>query len=594
MSNVDQDLQKLEQLITALVNMLKLPEDLARSLAAQSKGSYKEEHSMKSIINHVQQGGKVECVRIEAENAEAFRERLLREHISHHMFQVINENGEVSYNFLFKDSDHERLSTIKKTFEIELSTNAMELDIYTFKNLMRGKEVAICDGLSITDIYMFRQNAKNTGIKYVIAKDKDNTFKIYADSTEKLSKTLLASKYDVIADKDCSYKNAVENYIDKYTFIKERAMNEKEIVIVDKKNPEHFLTLGPNGFSEHYIQPRDITKADGTVVRELVDTIKPQVFSMEDNFTLMDKLARFRQGIILDTKDFYLLKSVNKNGEAFVSDDFIELREKFIDEHKDDVIDIPKQPKKYPEVNRADVTGLVNIPIPVVNNMMKEFDFIYHDGSGNICFPKDKAKEVDTYLKENVYVNLPKENILAFDWMIHGRTDGMLPDFFAQSEEFKEFCVLNLDRKVTVDVTKHGIEIYDAKSQLIETCENTSPEYINTLLKYINEDYCPNPVVLTANEMMLSKNEKQAIIDNRVTNNIHNPAIDYLCDKEIREKDQLLHPDKYKGITLSEEQKETMSRMKEVNIEQKIFNGAVFTEMQNLETTHSIDRGYDR
>lgn len=591
-----EDMQRLQKMFQILCNLLGFGKDITEAMITKYQRDYQEERGLRSIIDFIGHGGKAEQVTVSEEQADLFRKRLQDKHVTYYETIITRDDNSKQHMFMYKGTmvqngretptpDKLQVEQIKKMFELELSVNSKEMDVHSFKNLMNGAEVGIADNLSVEQIYAFRQNVKETNIKFCVLQDKEGKYKIYADDKTKLTEVLVKMSYD-LANDDGTFSQAAVKYAAKRNDFYEKC-GTTPFVVCDKNNPNNFIYVGKHNYSVHSFQREDEIQPDGTVKEIIKDKMKPQIFAM-DKEQLFEHTKQIANPIMVPVEQFTLLASVNKNGLAFARPDIAEKYAEFMEMHRSDELVVDKYPKKQPRYNEQNLDGYVHLPMSLVQQMKTDLPFIHTNDIDSIAFEKQYKTAVDAYLQKSVFDTIADPmQALTFRWKIEGRSGDFNPQLNGNAD--KEFYVINPDNdKLTLCFDKAGVHVYrDGKEA--EMCAADAPEYREFVQQYLDVNVIPNPVVLTLPEMQ-SENANE-IISVRANHFQENPVIVDMINIEEREKMELLENIEHiNEMELSPEQEKAVKEVNKLHIHSKELDGAVFVEMQDLAVNKEISK----
>lgn len=586
------DFDRLEKLFQMLFQMLKVSGDVADTLLTKYQRDYQEERGLRAIMHFIEHGGTAEQITIGEEQADRFRQRLQERHVSYYETIITRDDNSKQHMFLFKGTmrdmptpDKLQVEKIKKVFELELSSNTKELDVHSFKSLMRGKEIGVADNLTLEQVYAFRQNVKDANLKYCVLQGKDNSYKIYADSEPGMANVLVRMSYDIANDEAGIFKDAVNRYAAKKHDFYDRAGTEP-FVVCDRVNPNNFIYVDKHNYSLHSFQKQPELQPDGTTIDVIRDATKPCVYTM-DKDKLFDCVKQISNPVVMSVAEFQILDSVNKNGVAFPSQDIADIYAGFKKVHKEDELLIDKYPVVEPRYQERDLAGYINLPSSFVQKIKHDLPYVHTDDISSIAFTKEMKPLVDAYMKEQIFDKIADPmQALAFQWKIEGRTGAFHPSF---DKPEQAFYVLSPDNdKTAICVNKEGAAICRA-GQEPEFLSADDALYKETLQNYINKDRFPNPVILTAEEMQADN--KNEIIAGRANLTVENPAIIAMTMIEENEKEELVnnihHLD---DISLSPEQQKAAEDIKRMHISSKSLDNAIFTEMQDMSINRYLSK----
>jgi hypothetical protein len=577
--------------------MLGFGKDVTEALITKYQRDYQEERGLRSIVGFLAHGGKAEQVTIGEEQADLFRKRLQEKHVTYYETIITRDDNTKQHMFMYKGvtvhngketptPDKLQVEQIKKMFELELSCNSKEMDVHSFKSLMNGAEVGIADNLSVEQLYAFRQNVKDTDIKFCVLQDKEGKYKIYANDKTKLTNVLVNMSYDLANDTDGIFAHAAVNYAAKRHDFYEKC-GTQPYVICDKNNPNNFIYVGKHNYSVHSFQKEDEPQPDGTVKEIIRDKMKPQVLNM-DKDALFEQVKQIANPIMVPAEEFTLLENVNKNGLAFARQDVAVNYAEFKEQHKSDDLVIDKYPRKQPRYSEQNLDGYVHLPMSLVQQIKQELPFVKTNDVDSIAFEKQYKPAVDAYLQKNVFDTIEDPmQALSFRWKIEGRTGEFNPQLAGNVTN--EFYIINPDNdKLTLHIDSAGAHVHrDGKEA--EMCPADSPQYKEFMQQYLDESIIPNPVVLTSSEIQ-ADNAKE-VISERANHFHENPVIIEMINFEEIEKLELIENFEHiHEMELSPEQEKAVKGVEKLHIHSKELDSAVFVEMQDLAVNKEISK----
>lgn len=600
MDHSQEDFQKLQQFFEILCKMLGFGKDITEALLTKYQRDYKEDRGLRSILNFINHGGKVEQITINTEQADMFRQRLQDSHVSYYETVITRDDNTKQHLFMYKGvtvhndkeiatNDKLQVEQIKKMFELELSCNSKELDAHTFKSLMKHKPIGLASNLTTEQVYAFRNNVKDADLKFCVLKDKDNTYKIYADDKKKLTDVLVRVCYDLANDKNDVFKNAAVNYADKKHKLYDRCGKEA-FIICDKKNPNNFIHIGKHNYSLHSFKQIDEIQPDGSVKQIVRDTARPQVLDL-DKEKIFNLAKQFNNPIAVPVDNFTLLSDINKSGVAFASVDIEKDYVKFIEYHKDDDLVIEKYPRKMPRHQIKDLMCYSHLTYDIVQKIKQDMPFVHADEAGNIAFEKTHKDEVDKYLQDNVFKNIqdPMQR-LAYQCKINNRCGDFTPQLSKPlTADDEPFYIINPDNGNKISIDLDGLHVYDNDKE-IACYQPEAEEYKQYLQQYTD---IPNPVMLTYAEMQ-ADNCNEIIADRANNYNESNPAIQYMLNIEEMEKQELIdNIDHTEDVNMSSEQKEAEKSYNKMHLHSRHADRAIFSEMQDLAINKDMSKDED-
>lgn len=590
-----EDIERLNKLFRILCSMLGFGKDVVEAMMTRFERDYQEERGLRAIMDFIGHGGKVEQAVISEAQAELFRQRLQERHVTYHEEIITRDDNTKQHMFMYRGvtvhngkelptPDKLQVEQIKRLFELELSCNSKELDMHTFKQLMSRKEIGIADHLSLGQVYAFRQNVKDTDIKFCVLQDTDQSYKIYADNKDKLTNVLVRMSYDLANDTTGEFSQAAAMYAQKRDALYDR-LGKDEFIICDKNDPNNFIHVGKHSYSIHSFQKQPELQPDGTTKDVIRDVARPQQFKM-DKEQLLGYVKQVANPIAVSVADFTLLSSINKSGRAFANPDIAVNYLAFKEQHKDDDLVLNKYPRKKPRYREQDLDGYVHLPMSMVQQIKHDLPFVHTNDVDSIAFDKSRKPEVDKYLQENIFdkISDPLQE-MAFRWKIEGRSGNMNLQLNGDIKE--QLAIINPDdTKFMIGLDKEGAHIYqDGKETAM--CPADSEEYAGFLQQYIN--VIPNPVVLSQEEM--ESEDANRLISDRANGFCENEVILEMVNLEETEKKELIeHMDHADEMELSPEQEKAVNEVKKLHVHSKELDRAIFAEMQDLAANKEVTK----
>ena len=591
MSHSQEDFQRLEKLFKLLCDMIGFGKDI------KYKRDYQEDRGLRSILDFIGKGGKAEQITVNEEQADLFRKRLQDKHVTYYETVITRDDNTQQHLFMYKGTsmqkgkevptpDKLQVEKIKKMFEIELSCKSKEMDVHSFKDLMNGSEVGVADNLTLEQVYSFRQNVRDTDIKFCVLQDKDDTYKIYASDAQKLTSVLVRTSYDLANDTDGIFKQSAQLYAQKKHDFYEQ-IGKEPFIICDRNNPNNFIYVDKRNYSIHSFQKEEELQPDGTTKDIIRDKAKPQLLAL-DKEKLFEHTSQFANPIKMSVAEFTLLGSMNKKGVAFANPHIADIYPAFKQLHQADELVIEKYPRKKPRYQEQMLDGYMHLPMSLVQQMQQDLPFIHTNDVDSIAFEKENKPVVDAYLQEHVFDGIKDPmQALSFKWKIEGRSGLFNPQL--SGDVTSEFYILNPDNdKLSLSLDQKGIHVYrDGKES--EMCPADAPNYNEFLKQYIHPDVLENPVVLTLEEMQSENSTK--LINERANRFHDNPAIEYMVNLEENEKRELVENIEHlHEINLSPEQEKAVQNVEKLHVHSKELDSAVFVEMQDLAVNKEVSK----
>ena len=589
------EIEELLKLLSGLFGAAGIPISATKALYEQIRTHYKEDPGVRSIERHLKDGGKLENIEVYGVNEYNRLKQLMEDsHVSYISTAAQVNDGSTKYIFFYKDIDKTRVNKMSQAIENEFSNNSKELDIYSFKNLMRGKEIASADNLSLDEVYAFRSNLSDCSLKLcVVSGSEPDTFKIYTDNKQEMIKALVKVSYDLARNDGGVFHNEVRDFISKREALLERLGDKEPLVIADAKNPGKFIYLDKDSYSCHTFVSKDETDIYGNKVTVVKDEAVPFVHKPLEKSDVLRAASEMARPVILSASSFGLLKEVNKNGVAFASEDIKEKMEQFVSAYENEAPVITPFPRPKPLYTAKNVFSYSHVPSAVLDEMAKELDFVCISGNC-VSFDISRRKEVDDFLQDKVLDKLPDDlSRRAFMWQIEGRCGDFRPDF---STDVKEpFYIINPDKPdFTVRIDSDAIHIFENGHET-RNCPSYDENYMKFLAVYTAPEMMANPVVLTEAEM--ESTERVNIINERANRSAPNEAQEKLINLEETEKQQLYSMAQIKderidinhnGTELSPTQDKASESLQKQRVRATVLNNSVFADIQRENTNREM------
>lgn len=545
-----------------------------------------------SIFNFITHGGKVEQVAVGEEQAEMFRQRMQERHVAYQESIITREDGIRQHMFIYCGQtiagiptlDKLQVEKIRDLFELELSSNAKELDINTFQTIAKGRQIGVADQLTLAQVYLFRQNVKDTDLKFCVLQDGKDAYKIYANDKDKMTDVLVRMSYDIANDPDSKFEQAAANYAKK----RDRFFDlcgSGEYVVCDKNDPNNFIHLDKRGYSLHFFKKEAELQPDGTTADVVRDVTRPRHYKM-DREQLFWHVRQIANPIIVPAGEFTLLSDINKAGLAFASPDIMTDYVMFKELHKTDELAIDKYPKKKARYTEQMLDGYTHLPMSLVQQIKRDLPYVHTNDVDSIAFVKEQKPEVDEYLQSHVFhaIGDPLQ-ALAFRWKIEGRCGSMNPQL---SGEIKNrLAIINPDdTQMMIGIDEGGAYVY-RNGKETDMCQTTSEDYPEFMQRYIG--MIQNPVVLLAEE--LASSDVNRLISERANRYAENPAITEMVNIEEIEKAELVENiGNTDEIRLSPEQTKAVREIEKLHIHEKELSGKEAVKIRDRAVDKSLQK----
>lgn len=412
--------------------------DFAGSVILQllQKQGYVEKRGIKTLLDHIRGGGGTLTTVVSEQSAEDFKELLKKEHIPYVEIEHVDpQTKERSIFFVYRDCDHAGVKEVLKQFEISLDQTCHEVDLDTFTVMTDKKTYGTVYGLTKTELYAFREAAKEYIFFYSVVADGDR-YAVVGSDTRMLKDVTVDMSYNLSGNRGREYEASLQNYFQLQEDFTERMKPEpgKVKYIVNAKNPANFISVDEQGITTHSVGRRPERGADG-VLRDVIYDCHHVTYPGYDREKLKQLALELRNPVILSAEDFALVQGLSKTKEAILSQDYVQQHREFVEAMKRRKPDFTRIPKRKPMYVREDLVGLSNLPMGVVNALVQmEIPEVYTDGC-DVAYPRALQERVDAFLEERLYQGMTAEEKAELKQTFEGRGENRAMDYMLQIED---------------------------------------------------------------------------------------------------------------------------------------------------------------
>ena len=443
--------------------------DFAGSVILQlmQKQGYVEKQGIKALLDHIREGGGTLTTVVSEHRAEDFKELMKKEHIPYVEIEHVDPNTkEKSIFFVYRDCDRMGVKDVMKRLEIALDQSCHEVDLDTFIKMTDKKSYGTVSNLSKAEVYAFREAAKGYVLDYCVVADGEK-YAIMGSDPRALSCAASDMCYNLSGSLGREYEIALQNYLLMQEDLVERMKPEPGQVkyIVNKNNPANFISVDENGITTHSVGRRPEHGADG-VVRDVIYDSYHQTYEGYDQEKLKQLVKELHNPIILSAESFPLVKEITKNGEAVLSQDFVQQYKDFVESMKKRKPDLPKLPQRKPMYVKENLIGLSNVPRKVVNALVQsEIPEVYVYGY-DVAYPKERAEQMDAFLEERVYQGMKPEEKADLKQSMESKVENRAIKYMLQKEENERSNLRNIKSmtpEVYNETQKEALQRLDRK-----------------------------------------------------------------------------------------------------------------------------------
>ena len=438
--------------------------DFAGSVILQlmQKQGYVEKQGIKALLDHIQEGGSTLTTVVSEQRAEDFKELMKKEHIPYVEIEHIDPNTkEKTIFFVYRDCDRMGVKDVMKQFEIVLDQSCHEVDLDTFIKMTDKKSYGTVSNLTKAEVYAFREAAKGYVFNYSVVADGEK-YAIVGSDAKALSCAVSDMCYNLSGNLGREYEIALQNYLLQQKELVEQMKPEpgKVKYIVNKNNPANFISVDEKGITTHSVGRRPERGADG-VVRDVIYDSYHQTYEGYDQEKLKQLVKELHNPIVMSAESFTLVKEITKNGEAVMSQEFVQQYKDFVESMKKRKPDIPKLPQRKPMYVKENIVALSNVPRKVIYDLVQtEMPEVYVYGY-DVAYPKELAERIDAFLEKHLYQGMAPEE------------KAKLQEEMSVTEESK-----NRNRAVT-----YMLQMEERDREMLRVGSKYMPDYYNEVQK---------------------------------------------------------------------------------------------------------------
>lgn len=286
------------------------------NIVYEEKSNTKVGNALKELIDYSKiKGNTLEYDSIAPEDANLFREILKSKKLIFTEAKMYDAKlGRDRHVFITKDKDRPFVNDARNKFRYELNIGIGELSFLDFARVNENQTVFTVDGLTRSELEMFRYNAVKERFSYAVNRNTDGSYSIYyANRDEEYAKrALFLTAYDLSGDSGRRIDAAIIQTIDRQNQFA-RGMypaNGHVKYIVDSADPCRFICVSDHGYSTHCLEIKD---------KEVNDSIG---IISNDYSNLLALVAELQDAVILSESQMQFIDGIDSNDNAILKNSF--------------------------------------------------------------------------------------------------------------------------------------------------------------------------------------------------------------------------------------------------------------------------------
>lgn len=413
--------------IQFLEQLLRLYGETMNSLSKQNNVRFMDdtEHALQALINHQVDGGKI-MVHTTGEDSLSVIEELAKKYHIPVTTLSCKENNEEKKVIAYRDKDKPIMNRILREYQMLLSPGIGEMDSFSFNQCYEKDNVTELHNINYELLQAFKMEAGLRDFKYTVNEKYEggkSQYEIrYPSEMEQTASVILQnSLYDIHGKEE-----TLKKYEKQKAEIIKNIRSNKEFIIADSTNPNHFFYIKND---ECNLIPSELTEYHLKLSKNQTHCNMQKEYCGERK--IISKAALLNNPLIIDPKDFPLMKFANKNFNA------------------EQYIQALNECKKQYAANPNILDGLcpwreeyiltyrypLNMEQELLNrtkNMTAELQ------DGFLAFPQSEKEQIQQIYNEIIYNNLSKEECIALKLELEGRISNNLKqiDFHNIKEPF--------------------------------------------------------------------------------------------------------------------------------------------------------------
>lgn len=414
--------------IQFLEQLLKLYGDTMNSLSKQNNMRFMDdtEHALQALISHQADGGKIMVHTTSKDSLSIIEELAKKYHIPVTTLSC-KENNEEKKVIAYRDKDKPVMNRILREYQMLLSPGIGEMDSFSFNQCYEKDNVTELHNINYELLQAFKMEAGLRDFKYTVKEEYEggkSQYKIcYPSEMEETASVILQnSLYDIHGKEE-----VLKKYESQKTEIIKNIRSNKEIIIADSTNPNHFFFLK----NDSNMTPYELTEYHLKLSNDKINCHVPKDCKQCGEKKIISEVSLLNNPLILSPKDFPLMEFITNYHDT----------EKYIQ-----ALD---ECKKEYAINPNILDGLCPwreeyiLTYRYALNMEQELlnrtkDMTAELQDGFLAFPQSEKEQILEIYDEIIYHNLSKEERIALKLELEGRISNNLKqiDFHNIKEPF--------------------------------------------------------------------------------------------------------------------------------------------------------------
>ena len=292
---------------------------LAQAIRDEKKQGYIDEHmkGAKTILKHIQSGGKTAYQTVDAGDAAVFEKLLQSQRVPYVRLQEME--GKVS--FVTRDCDKAQMEKVWELFAAELKIAFQEQTPHEFIHDNANQSVCQAFGYTEAEVEVFRRQAAEIGFTYsVVAGEEQGLFDIlYAERDKDFAtKALKAVEYEFSGEAGQEYKEKLEQSLAVKNQVLALAKQKEPVYLVNAYNPMQFFRISDGMLTGHTLSLEESKGRDGAIEHIVKDkTERTYPFGNRELTQAMKAYGKCKM-VPKEAMDF--IKGFDSAGNALVTD----------------------------------------------------------------------------------------------------------------------------------------------------------------------------------------------------------------------------------------------------------------------------------
>lgn len=262
-----------------------------------------------TIVEHMKKGGEVYTSRVQDDFVEDMKRHLTEQNVAF-MF-IADSTGDNYKTLVIRDVDKQRAEFATKLVMAE-HMSIVEFEKNEFINMTHKNELACVSGLGLHEYELFRETAKNNGVKFAATVDGHNKVNILYNVNDKaeLDRAMRQMTWSFTGRNGDEYLAAYKTKAESQEYIKSLYKKKAQpMYIVDAKHPERVLKIDKNELSMRLRYDESLSKETNFETADILVSIKDSKY----NERLNEILGKIEEPVVISEREFRNRKDVIKD-----------------------------------------------------------------------------------------------------------------------------------------------------------------------------------------------------------------------------------------------------------------------------------------